>query len=70
MVVSVGLLSSDVAAYTAGLLSSETVTFFISLLSLDTVAFFVVGLLSLDMMFSLGLVECLSRISRDKPLRG
>jgi hypothetical protein len=69
-VVSVGLLSSDAAVFTAGLLSSETVPFFISLLTLDTVAFFVfVGLLFLDMMFSRGLVECLSRVSRGKPLR-
>jgi hypothetical protein len=46
------------------------VPFFISLLTLDTVAFFVfVGLLFLDMMFSRGLVECLSRVSRGKPLR-
>src|SRR4249920_3477590 len=67
--VSVGLLSSGAAVFTAGLLSSETVPFFISLLSLDTVAFFFVGLLFLDMMFSRGLVECLSRVSRGKPLR-
>jgi hypothetical protein len=36
---------------------------------LDTVAFFVVGLLSLDIMFSLWLVECLSQVGRGKPLR-